>query len=318
MNIRDAYKILELTDDATKEEANEAFRRLSKLYHPDNKKTGDAQKFKEINEANQKIQNPEPEPQSFGGGGFPFGGFDFSGFGFGGPPRHFKTRPNVQIGVTVNFNDSVLGCDREIEYDRHEACKECSGDGFEVLTDSCDSCKGNGRTTIKKNNMVFMTTCGICGGLGKKTQECKSCSGEGTKEVNKKINIKLPGGLINNSKIRLAGGGHFMQDGFYSDAFINVKVIPDKDMTLDGNDVVSRLELSLLEALKGTKKKVRTVKGELTLKVKPKVRNGEKISASGYGANGGNHIFILDVQYPEDVSKLINVLDESEPNLIEI
>ncbi len=129
------------------------------------------------------------------------------------------------------------------------------------------------------------------------------------------VAVKLPGGISDNQKIRLGGAGNFVAPGFNTDVFLNCLVEKDDDMILEGSDVVSTLQISLLEALVGTSKKVRTVKGEHTLKVPEKIRNKEKLSVAGYGANGGSHVFNLDVKYPDDVSELVKILKDFDKNI---
>jgi len=308
MKTSEAYKKLELSDNATPEEIQAAFRKQAKKYHPD-KKDGDEVKFKEINEAYQTLTNPKQSPGDFDNDGDPFGpggfGINFNPFGSG---RQIKQIPNIIVNVDLTFNESVLGCEKEIKCHRHIMCNDCSGNGFETLADNCSDCGGKGNKVIKQMNMVFMMTCDKCNGVGKKTQDCKKCKGDGATETDMTINVKLPQGVPNNQKIRLQGAGNYVAPGFNTDVILNPNVESDADMSLDGNDVVSTLEVSLLEALEGTSKKVRTVKGEHTLKIPAKIRNKEKLSVSGYGANGGNHVFNLDVKYPNDVSEIINLL----------
>lgn len=187
-------------------------------------------------------------------------------------------------------------------------CDDCGGNGFETLSDSCPVCNGKGNRTLKQGNMVFMMPCDKCGGLGKKTQDCGKCKGEGTKETDITLNVKLPGGISDTQNIRLQGAGNFIAHGFSTDVFLNCSVEKDNNMVLEGSDVISNINISLLDALQGTSIKVRTVKGEHTLKIPAKIRNAEKLSVAGYGANGGDHIFKIDVQYPENISEIINIL----------
>jgi DnaJ-class molecular chaperone len=125
--------------------------------------------------------------------------------------------------------------------------------------------------------------------------------------------------------INAGGGGNFVgcqQNPFtgqvadiYGSVLIEIKVQPDPDMSLDesGQHVISTIQMTLLEALKGKSVKVRTVKGETTLKVRPKAKNGDIIVAKGYGCGGkGNHMFNVNVDYPEDIDGLINWLEPKE------
>jgi DnaJ-class molecular chaperone len=89
-------------------------------------------------------------------------------------------------------------------------------------------------------------------------------------------------------------------------------VLKDPDMNLSGADVISKIEISLLESLKGTKRTIRTIKGERTLIIPPKIKNGDNIKVNGFGIpDRGSHVFLINVSYPEDVSRLIEVLENN-------
>jgi molecular chaperone DnaJ len=108
----------------------------------------------------------------------------------------------------------------------------------------------------------------------------------------------------------IRGKGHWFKDKVYDDVVVQVKVVPDPDMRLEGVDVISSIELTLLEALVGCKKEVRTIKGNKTLTLKPKTRNGDNIRVNGFGVpNNGSHIINVIVNYPDDITKLVECLE---------
>jgi len=135
------------------------------------------------------------------------------------------------------------------------------------------------------------------------------------------LTVNIPAGILGGQRIRLPQQGDRSGRGV-RDALIDVFVIPDKDMGRQGDDVIGILELSLLEALQGTKKTVKTVKGLKNLKVKPGVKNKEVIRLQGFGVPPmGAHLFEVRVEYPEDTTKLIELLEEqagSQPEPEEI
>jgi molecular chaperone DnaJ len=145
------------------------------------------------------------------------------------------------------------------------------------------------------------------------------CNGSGiTKKVNT-LKVAIPPGAESGLRLILKGKGNYRKNA-YDNVIVVVRVLPDHDMQLSGKDVISVVELSLVEALKGTKRKLRTVRGEKTLAFKPKTRHRDTIKVSGYGIPpNGSHTFVVNVSYPEDVSKIIEVLenqDEPEPEEI--
>lgn len=127
----------------------------------------------------------------------------------------------------------------------------------------------------------------------------------------KEIAVKIPPGVMSGQKIAVIVQA---KDGTASRVGIPIFVLPDSEMSRDGRDVISKIEVTLLEALKGTSRQVRTVKGEKSLKIKPGIKNQERVRVAGYGVPpNGSHLFVVDVKYPEPIDKLIEFL-EGESN----
>jgi len=313
MNRNEAYNILGLDSSATEEDVNKAFRKLAAQYHPDRNKDENAEaEFKKINEAAQILKKPEEEFNPFFNVPSWANSVNFH------VNRRRRNSPPPTVYVNFSFEESVLGCKKEIEFTRDARCNACQGRGDILTNDKCPACNGKGNTSQHQNtnsgHFKFIMTCPQCSGSGKKADPCSTCSGTGATPETVKHKINIPGGIHNQETIRLPQAGHY-NSGFVSDAFIIANVEPDKDMSLspNGRDVLSNIELSLLEALKGTKKKVRTVKGELTLNIRPGTKNENIIKASGYGSRGlGDHLFTIKVNYPEDIDKLVDFLENEE------
>jgi DnaJ-class molecular chaperone len=144
---------------------------------------------------------------------------------------------------------------------------------------------------------------------------CNICRGTSKKKHIETIPVTIKPGTVNGSRIQMKGLGNYLIRDMYGDLIIIINVKENADgLTLSGEDVISVVELSLLEALKGTKKSLRTIKGEKVLEFKPKIRNGDRIRVSGFGVPpNGAHIFVVNVTYPEDVSELIETLEKKEP-----
>ncbi len=236
----DHYLILGINKGASPGEIKKAYRKLAHQYHPD-KKGGDEQKFKEINEAYQILSDPKKRSQydqfgsTFGsqnsGGGFD--GFDFSqgfsGFGrefnmedlfdlfggaFGGQKGARRAREesgrgvDIRVNLIIDLHDAARGSVKQIELTRDVACSDCSGSGAEKdsgLTD-CSVCKGTGE--IKETmgsffgNLTRVYACASCLGRGKVPKEnCSVCRGEGRKKEKKILEIKIPGGIQNGETI---------------------------------------------------------------------------------------------------------------------
>jgi DnaJ-class molecular chaperone len=124
----------------------------------------------------------------------------------------------------------------------------------------------------------------------------------------------VPAGTTNGSTLRLPGMGNFAGSFMgladqHTDVFLHVTVTPDSDLTLNGQHVISYLTISLLDALQGCSRKVKTIHGEKEIQVKPQSRNRDEVIIPHHGvANAGDQKVILDVEYPKNTDKLIGVL----------
>lgn len=206
---KDYYKILGVEKNASQDEIKKAFRKLAHEHHPD-KKTGNADKFKEANEAYSVLSDPQKRSQydQFGNAGFNggfgggqgqggFGGFDFSGFGgfdgqggqgfefdlgdifgsmFGGGRGRGRNKTprgtDIQVDIEISFKDSVFGLDKEIHVTKDEICTNCKGTRAEPGTtlDNCSNCKGSGHV-IKQQRTIL--------GIIENTHICDVCDGTG-------------------------------------------------------------------------------------------------------------------------------------------
>jgi molecular chaperone DnaJ len=326
MNLSEAYNTLGVQPNATQDEVKAAFRKLALKHHPDhnqdNQKEAEA-KFKEINEAMQTIERgeePQQQQQQQWAHDASFNQQIFINFDSGFNSSHTKRRDPI-IHTNITFIESVLGCEKDISYTRHVKCNKCLGKGLIYNKSAlCKVCKGVGRveSSFTRNNTRFFSTCKACSGAGSESEECKDCNGEGSIEKSEQHKLQFPCGLTDTQIIRVSGAGNFVQyhpqiGDMHSDVFIRVRVTPDKDMTLSGEDVISNIDLTLLEALKGTIKSVTTVKGEMKLKVQPGIKHGNQIKVAGFGVGGtGSHLFVTNVEYPNETKELIELLEEEQ------
>ena len=219
---KDYYQTLGVNKGASQEDIKKAFRKLAHEHHPD-KKSGNAEKFKEINEAYQTLGNEQKRRQydqfgsagpNFGSGGFsggnPFGGqgfggynqgnvnFDFGDIGdlgdifgsfFGGGRGSSGTKrgSDLEMELSIDFEEAVFGVSKRIDLSKIVLCDACGGNGAEPGSkiNTCQTCKGTGRVTRMQQTILgnFQTqaTCPDCGGQGKKPEKpCRKCRGEGT------------------------------------------------------------------------------------------------------------------------------------------
>ncbi len=233
---KDYYAILGIDKNASPEEIKKAFRKKAHEYHPD--KGGDAEKFKEVNEANQVLGNPEKKKQydQFGsafqngqaGGGFGagaggfsgfqntgdfnmnfedlgdmFGGFgDIFGFNGGRQSSHQKNRGrDLEMPITLDFLEAAHGLEKELIFNKNVICAHCQGNGAEPGSkiDACKTCRGSGQVTRLQRT--------ILGNIQAQTT-CPDCGGEG-KIYSKKCSVCRGSGIHNEQvkiKVKIPAG----------------------------------------------------------------------------------------------------------------
>lgn len=329
MNIQEAYKTLEVQENISDADLKKSYKELARNFHPDLYKE-DPNKFKTINEAYQLIKDYRENPakyqpqsqQGFQGG---FGGFNMNDIfstlfqqnmeGDQGAQINF---PPIKLNASLTFEESILGCNREFTYKKYKKCDDCEGKGLLRQSNGCKECNGFGRKVTKQGNSVYSSSCSKCMGRGVKSSKCTTCNGKCGIESDSKINITIPPGVQSDNVLRMSGMGSFAGESVfsqsaYSDAFLIIEVKKDKELKLEDKDVVSNLNISLLEALEGVdERKVRTAYGEKPIKIPPLTKNADQVRLEGCGVRGtnGSQRVVINIQYPENIDTLINALKE--------
>src|SRR5258706_1734100 len=229
---RDYYEVLGLAREATVDDIKKAYRRMAVKYHPD-KNPGDAdaeEKFSEAAEAygvfsddEKRARNDRCGHQGVGGGGFDpnqfadFGAIrgDLLGFGdcFGTSRRRTAraTRGNdLRYDLALEFEEAVFGKDVTIEVPRVATCEVCHGSGAKAGTQpvTCTGCGGRGQVRYSQGFFAVARTCPQCGGAGKVIKDpCANCDGAGRVREEKTISVKVPAGVDDGSRLRVAGEG---------------------------------------------------------------------------------------------------------------
>lgn len=316
--MNDYYKILGVSRKASLTEIKKAYRKLARKFHPDlnpNDKAAE-QHFKEITEAYEVLKDPDKRKQydtfgavggnyrSGGGGATGFQGFDFNSTGnstfgdifetiFGGAQRgKGKThRPekgeDLHYSISLNFMDAAQGIETPIQIARKEVCEYCEGKGSEMDASrvTCSACKGSGRMNKQTGFMKFASVCSVCGGSGYLPgKSCRACGGEGRSDKVAKIRVRLPAGVDNDSKVRIAGKGNAGRYGGQSgDLIISISVSPHKFFRRDGGNLEITLPVTYLEAAMGGKIEVPTLEGATLLKIPPATSSGQKLRLKNKG-----------------------------------
>ena len=334
---KDYYKVLGVARGASPEEIKKAFRKLAFQHHPDhNHQEGAEAKFKEINEAYQVLSDPEKRANydHFGYSGAKAFGRGFEGFGdfasdfgdifetfFAGTTRARKrvSRKGADLyyNLKISFEQAILGCEKEVEIMRTEDCPLCYGLGSEPDSQpvKCPDCDGSGEVhRVQKSifgRFVNSTVCGRCRGEGIIiTQPCKGCQGTGKEPKRRKIMVKIPAGVEDNSRIRLSREGEAgMWGGPAGSLYINLSVQEHPFFKREGNDVIYELPLNFAQAALGDEVEIPTIEGKTSLKIPPGTQAGKVFQLKGKGvpylhrSGRGDQLIQVRVITPEKLNE---------------
>jgi molecular chaperone DnaJ len=338
MSNRDFYDVLGVPRNASTDEVKAAFRKLARQYHPDVNKEADAEeKFKEINEAYGVLSDADKRARydRYGRaglgdlGGMPdFATMDFGdifeeilgGFGFS-TGRRSRRSPrrgrDLQMSVSLAFEEAVFGVEKEIEFQRDETCSTCSGSGAEPGTTPtrCTTCNGQGEVRQVRQtflgSMVQTMTCPACNGNGEViSSPCHTCRGTGLDRKTIKKKVQIPAGVDIGTQIRLAGEG---QPGVFGgpqgSLYLVLDVRPHKFFKRRENDVLLNLDINIAQATLGAEVEVPTLDGDEKLKIPSGTQPGKIFKLKGKGVphlrrNGrGDQMVIVNVDIPQKLSK---------------
>jgi molecular chaperone DnaJ len=318
MASEDYYKILNVPRGASADEIKKAYRKLARKYHPDvNPGSKQAEeRFKRISEAYEVLSDPKKREiydaygtysESFQGGGPGRGGpkvdfsrFDFSGFGgtsfsdiFSQFFRNEPTAPQSRKGedleyqISISFADALMGVQTPINYSRKESCPSCQGRGQAAGTKEqvCTACRGSGQIDQGHGRLRFNTPCPQCGGSGRLGRACGPCGGEGRIQKTESLEIRIPPGVQNGSRIRFAGKGNAgTQNAPPGDLHIITTVAAHPFFERIGDNIYCKIPITVTEAALGAKIEVPTVDGRAVLKIPPGTQSGQKFRLREKGA----------------------------------
>lgn len=316
MILREAYQTLEIPETATPEEAKKQFKKLASKYHPDVNKEPDAEaKFKKINEAYQLIESGEAQPAMRGWGPFN-GGFTNINFPF----SHFAQTQkqhlasNIDLQTIISFKEAVQGCEREITYVRRLKCPYCQGNGNKPINNGCKTCGGKGQINNRQNGAIFIQTCPQCRGRAQ-TAPCTDCDNKGTVETTTSVRVPVPAFWVEGHTLRCQGMGNFAGSLMgihdqYTDVLLHIKVTSEPGLRLEGQDIISELNISLLDALRGCVRDVTTIDGKKEVNINSCIKNKDEITMLVGDHANIKHRVIVKIDYPDDINQIIDVLTE--------
>lgn len=344
---RDYYEVLGVSKTATPEEIKKAFRRLAREHHPDVNKENTKQaeaRFKEAGEAYEVLSDPQKRAAydhyghastdpNFGAGGFGGGAGEgnFEGFGdifdmfFGGGGRSSGrggARSGAERGNDLRYNleitleEAARGKNLTVEVPRAETCPTCKGNRAKPGTPikTCTACNGTGQVQVAQNTpfgrFVNLRTCDRCRGEGKTIETpCGDCGGSGRVRKHRKLEIKIPAGVENGSRLRVAGEGEAgARGGAAGDLYVYVQIKPHAKFERHGDDLISEISLSITQAALGTTVVVDTIDGRAELKIPEGTQHGTTFRMRGRGIPNlrgrgrGDHHVRVRVKIPDKLT----------------
>jgi molecular chaperone DnaJ len=295
-------------------------------------------------------------PAGYGGGApesagenvnFDFGGFDFGGesgagggggasfrdlFGqfFGGGRRGAAAGPEHEPGgdleyqVEIDFWDAVRGAVKKLQITRMDTCETCHGTGAIGTPQTCPTCHGTGSIQQTAGKMRFNVPCSRCGGTGKLRTPCPTCGGEGRVRKTETIDVRIPAGVANGGRVRVPDKGNAGTMGAPpGDLYLQVVVRPHPFFERRGNDLYTKVPVTVPEASLGAKVEVPTIDGRSLVRIPPGTNSGKTlrlkekgVPSARNGVRGDQYVEIqIVVPEPTDerVRKLMKEMEEIVP-----
>jgi molecular chaperone DnaJ len=333
---RDFYNVLGVAKNASKDEIKKAYRKLARELHPD-RNPGDEQaeeRFKEVQEAYSALSDPEKRKQydaggMFGGGGFRFdpsafrtpgggGGFGSFGdilsdiFGRGGGPQRARGR-DLEAEVWLTFQQAIEGTQVSVSVPKEAPCQTCHGSGAEPGTTprTCPQCGGRGVETEGQGMFSISQPCSRCGGRGTIVEKpCKTCAGRGVTPQIKRYRVKVPAGVRDGSRIRLAGKGEpGAGGGPPGDLYVVTRVSPSPVFERKGDNLEVEVPITIVEAVRGATVAVPTLNGTKRIRIPAGTRDGsvQRLRGEGppklSGRGRGDIHYRFRIEVPKSLTK---------------
>ncbi len=317
MQKRCYYETLGVERSASGETVKKAFRKLAMQYHPDrNPGDKDAEhRFKEINEAYDVLKDEDKRAayDRFGhaafenggprgnGGGFSEGSFadifdDLFGDFMGGRQRgQSRTRgADLRFDLEITLEEAHNGKDASITVPSSVACTECHGTGSAAGSEPkvCRTCDGRGKVRSQQGFFMIERTCPTCQGVGQTiANPCRPCSGSGRIRKERTLQVKIPPGVDDGTRIRLGGEGEAgLRNGQSGDLYIFLSVRPHRLFKREGPHIFCRVPIPMTKAALGGEVEIPTIDGgRAKIAVPAGAQSGKQFRLRGKGMNTLNN-----------------------------
>ncbi|AKJ00048.1 molecular chaperone DnaJ [Archangium gephyra] len=309
---RDYYEVLGVQKNVSGQELKSAFRKVALQYHPDrNPGNKDAEeKFKEASEAYEVLSDPERRARydrfghaGVGGaaGGDPFGG-GFQGVnindifgeifgdifgGRGGRGRVSNRGADLRFNLEISFEEAAFGCRPKVPIPRPKKCDTCSGSGSKsgAAPKACGTCGGSGELRFTQGFFAVSRPCTDCGGTGAVVPDpCAKCRGSGKVPSEEVIEVNIPAGVDNGTRVRLGGLGEpGDRGGPPGDLYVTVIVREHSLFQREDYDVFCEVPISFTQAALGAKIDVPTLDGKVKMTIPEGTQSGKVFRLKGKG-----------------------------------
>ncbi|MGH8283981.1 MAG: molecular chaperone DnaJ [Gammaproteobacteria bacterium] len=352
MSKRDYYEVLGVARGAPEAEIKKAYRRLAMKYHPD-RNSGDAQaegKFKEVSEAYEVLTDAHKRAayDQFGHAGVDAssagaraGGFNpadafgdifgdmfgdiFGGGRRGGRGRRVYRGADLRYDLELTLEQAVFGDTITIRVPSLIRCDLCDGSGARKGSQpqTCTTCGGQGQVRMQQGFFSIQQTCPRCHGSGTVIGDpCPKCHGQGRVEERRNLSVKVPAGVDNGDRIRLAGEGEAgPQGGPAGDLYVEIFIRRHAIFTRESADLICDVPVSFLIATLGGEVEVPTLSGHVTLRIPAETQTGKILRLRGKGVkpvrggNTGDMLCRVEVETPVNLNReqkdLLRQLDAS-------
>jgi molecular chaperone DnaJ len=308
----DYYALLEVPRDASADDLKKAYRKLAMKYHPDRNpgdKTAEA-RFKDVSEAYEILKDDQKRAAydrfghaAFEQGGAGAGGFDFSAAGglgdifdqmfgdFTGRGGRSRTRSgnDINVQVEIELTAAFSGTKTPVRVPTRVACEACKGTGSsdgQRAADTCGTCNGAGKVRAQQGFFLIERTCPTCGGSGRVIRSpCRICQGAGTVQRERSLQVTIPAGVEDGTRIRLQGEGEAGGQGAPpGDLYVHVAVRQHGLFHREGAHVFCEVPVRISQAALGDEIEVPVIDGtRAKVKIPPGTQTGTQFRLRGKG-----------------------------------